>query len=289
MNDQIRTLAKKLLAEEKVTAVLGWEKGFPWFKRAPLFAMTEEECDALVFDEFCYHNLPKMLLRNEDIKGTVAVFVKGCDSRALKTMLQDHQLERENLYIIGLPCVGMKEEPAVGTAEGTPLADAKKCAFCVVPNAVIYDEFLGQPAAERTPQPDEELQRVEAMTQDEKYAFWHGAFAQCIRCFGCRNICPVCSCRECCFDDQSIWLDKGEEITDNSFYHLTRAMHMAGRCVECGECQRVCPQGLPVMLLNRKLNREIETLFPEEAAAGTSDESQGALKTFRLDDPEEFM
>lgn len=289
MNDQIRALAKQLLAEEKVTAVLGWETGFPWYKRSPLFAMTEDECNSLVFDEFCYHNLPKMLLRNPDVKGTVAVFVKGCDSRALRTMIQDRQLKRENLYIIGLPCMGMKAEPTDGIAEGAPLKDAKKCAFCTSPNAELYDEFLGTEAPARTPQKDTELAKVEAMSQDEKYAYWRDTFSQCIRCFGCRSICPVCSCRECCFDDQSIWLDKGEEITDNSFYHLTRAMHMAGRCVECGECERVCPQGLPVMLLNRKLNREIATLFPEDVAAGTSDEGTGALNTFRRDDPEEFM
>lgn len=287
-NDKIRERAKALLEDGTIQVIFGWKKGTPWYKSMPAFVTKAEDCDDLIFNEFCYHNLPKYFLDYRMFDGKIGVFVKGCDSRSLVTMIQDNQIARDKLVILGLPCEGMKEEPAEGAKEGVELEDAKKCYFCKTPNPVLFDELLGEEVPERTPKEDTLLNEVEAMSQDEKYAFWVDKFDQCIRCFACRDVCPVCSCRKCCFDDQSIWLPKGNEVPDNGFYHLTRAMHMAGRCVGCGECERVCPMGLPVQLLNRKLNGEIATLFPE-GEPGTDLETPSSMNVFSLDDREEFM
>ncbi len=290
ISQDMRAIAKKLLADGTVGLVLGWEKGNLWYKSAPAFISDPEDTGRLVFDDFCYHNLSKYLLDHRDREGKIAVFAKGCDSRSLVGMIQDNQIAREKLYIVGIPCPGLKEEKAaVGKKPGAELPEAKKCALCLFPNPVVYDELIGEAVPEREGKRDLILEQVEAMSQDEKYAFWQEQFSACIRCFACRNVCPVCSCRECCFDSTPPqWLGKAENPVENSFYHLTRALHMAGRCVGCGECERVCPMGLPVMLLNRKLSQDLEALF-KESPAGTVLEDTPAMNHFRLDDPEEFM
>lgn len=287
-NEKIRARAKALLEDGTVQVIFGWEKGTPWYKSMPVFIKKAADCDRLIFNEFCYHNLAKYFLDYRKLEGKIGVFVKGCDSRSLVTMIQDHQIERDQLYILGLPCEGLKEEPADGAASDVTLIDAQKCTFCTAPNPVIYDELLGEEVPARTANEDALLKEVEGMSQDDKYAFWYDKFSQCLRCFACRDVCPVCSCRKCCFDDQSIWLAKGNEAPDNMFYHLTRALHMAGRCVGCGECERVCPMGLPVQLLNRKLNGDISALFPE-GQPGMDLDTPSSMNVFSLNDKEEFM
>ncbi len=290
ISQKMRDIAKKLLEDGTVNLVIGWEKGNFWYKSPPTFISRPEDADRLIFDDFCYHNLCKYLIDHRDKEGKIAIFAKGCDSRSIIGMIQDHQIPREKLYIIGIPCPGMKDEKAaVGKKPGAELPEAKKCALCTNPNPLIFDELIGEKVPDREPKTDEILAQVEEMTQDEKYEFWQDQFSTCIRCFACRNVCPVCSCRECCFDSSAPqWLGKAENASENSFYHLTRALHMAGRCVGCGECERVCPMGLPVMLLNRKLSKEVETLF-NESPAGTVMEDTPAMNHYRLDDPEEFM
>ena len=54
-------------------------------------------------------------------------------------------------------------------------------------------------------------------------------------------------------------------LVENMF-HIIRAFHVAGRCTDCGECTRVCPQGIPLHLLNRKFIKDINELYGEYQA-----------------------
>ena len=66
-----------------------------------------------------------------------------------------------------------------------------------------------------------------------------------------------------------------------------RAMHLAGRCIECGECGRVCPVGIPIHLLTTKMNQE---LFKEFATRpGFSLKGEYAMNTFKPEDKEGFI
>lgn len=133
----------------------------------------------------------------------------------------------------------------------------------------------------------EGVRRLEAMTPDERFRFWQGELSRCIRCNACRNVCPACSCEKCVFDNPASGVEN--KAAANSFeenlFHIIRAFHVAGRCTDCGECSRVCPQHIPLHLLNRKLIADMNELYgPYQAGADL--ESRPPLMDFRFDDPE---
>ena len=132
-----------------------------------------------------------------------------------------------------------------------------------------------------------EVARIEALSPEEKFAFFQAELSKCIRCNACRNVCPACSCRKCVFD--SVKFDSAQKANTTSFeekmFHIIRAFHVAGRCTDCGECSRVCPQGIPLHLFNRKFIKDINELYGD-FRAGEDSEARGPLTDFRLDDCE---
>jgi len=77
------------------------------------------------------------------------------------------------------------------------------------------------------------------------------------------------------------------DLSDVFVFHLGRAFHQAGRCVDCGACVAACPQGIDLRLLNQKINKDVEELF--EAQASLSLEEVEALSSFRMEDDQSFM
>ena len=89
------------------------------------------------------------------------------------------------------------------------------------------------------------------------------ALSRCIRCNACRNVCPACTCEKCVFDndDSGIAQKAAADSFEENMFHIIRAFHVAGRCTDCGECSRVCPQNIPLHLLNRKFIKDIDTFY----------------------------
>lgn len=292
ITEKMRQLARELLEKKEVARVIGWGKGPKWHPTIPAIISEPAEADHLVWDDFAIGGTSSYLLNERDHDHKVAIFVKGCDSRGVVRIIQDLQIPRERLYIIGIPCRGKKDPRQVQEGRGgekeIPLA--QKCLECRYPNPVIYDTLLDEPveASPRVADRLEEVRELENLTPDQKYAYWEKAFKKCIRCFACRNVCPACNCRDCIFDHtRPQWVNKSSEISDNQMYHLIRAIHMIGRCVECGECERVCPVEVPLMQLNKKLIKDVSQLFgPYDA--GITLEEKPPLVCYRTDDPEEF-
>ena len=131
------------------------------------------------------------------------------------------------------------------------------------------------------------LAKLEAMTADERFAFWKKELSKCIRCNACRNVCPACNCTKCVFDNPNS--EVSAKANANSFeeqmFHIIRAFHVAGRCTDCGECSRVCPQNIPLHLLNRKFISDIDRLYGEYQA-GEDTTSRGPLTNFTKEDAE---
>ncbi len=291
-----REIAKKLLQDGTVALVLGWEKGSESYVSAPTVVRNVAEVDRLVVDEFSIHNLAALLTDYRDSSEKIAIFAKGCDSRGIIRMIQDRVITRDRLYIIGINCPGMKDpnefaRAASGLSKSKPADKAAKCQSCQHPNPVIYDEILGETQKPTDKQGLAEVEKIENMTSDERYEFFSKEFSKCIRCYACRNACVACNCRTCIFDEtKPQWVGRSTDPVNNMLYHIVRAMHVAGRCVECGECQRACPVGIPLMLLNRKLIKDVDQLFgPYQAGMSLEDDAIPPLSRYRVDDPDEFM
>ena len=291
IQSEMRAVAKELLESGEATVVIGWEKGTMPYNSTPVMIRSAAEVDKLIWDEYCQQNLSPYLIDFIYTEDKVAIFAKGCDTRAYNRLIQDKRITADKCIIIGVPCSGMKNAKAAARLpEGAEVPMANACKECRYPNPVVFDRKIGQDV---TPWCTEknfaDVEAIEAMGQDEKAAFWQSQYSKCIRCYACRNICPACNCTNCIFDQSaSGWQSKDINASENEFYGVTRAFHVAGRCIECGQCEMVCPSAIPIMLMNKKFIKDIDTLFGAYEA-GIETEGPTPLSHYEVSDPEEFM
>lgn len=309
--ERIREAAKRLLAEKKVDVVIGFRKGTVPFMNEPFLAKNPEQADQLLWDGNCGINLANYLAKRTDRVGIVA---KGCDARNIVVHLLEFQIKRDQLYILGVPCHGMidrrritkelgnKEPRHVEEVNGQVRVSGdgfevsfdrneylqENCAICIHRNPVIYDELVGDPVKEQE-NVDRygDVRKIEAMTPDEKWRYFEDLIAPCIRCYACRNACPVCYCPTCFVDEsRPQWVGKTTDPTDTHTFHFLRAYHVAGRCTDCGACERACPVGIRMRQFTKKLEKDIKELYAYEAGMDT--ELRPPLDTYRPDDPKDF-
>jgi formate dehydrogenase subunit beta len=133
-----------------------------------------------------------------------------------------------------------------------------------------------------------DVEELEALPIEERRAFWRKQFERCIRCNACREACYACYCKECLFErNMPRWLAAPPLLSENEMYHLIRAVHLAGRCIDCGECERVCPMNIPLGSLYRKIQKDVAELFDYEA--GMEMDTVPPLVNFELDDQDPFL
>ena len=298
--------AEALLSEGKVQRVVGWKKGLFDEDVTPyVFSSAEEMKKDFVFNKYCAANLSKYLVKItkeiEIAKSTtrmnntmakqrdpnaedkpipqqvVLVFLKPADTYSFTQLLKENRITRGDVYAIGVPCQD--------TLDGGAL-----CESCKGKKHVSCDELIGVDAEAEVQPNTERMQKVaelEAMTPDERYNFWRNEFSRCIRCNACRNVCPACTCEKCVFDNNNLYTTQkvAETSFEESLVHIIRAWHVAGRCTDCGECSRVCPQQIPLYLLNRKFIKDINEIYGDYQA-GADMESKPAMLTFNTDDAE---
>ncbi len=309
---KILEIALRVLGERQVDAVLGFRRGTIPMTCQPILISSPEEADQLYWDSFCSNNLANYLPRRKD---RVAIFAKGCDSRNIVLQILEYQIKREQLYIIGVPCQGMADRRKVLAAlDGREPAEVSEgngmirvsggnfkedfsrdeylqenCAICTHRNPVIYDVLVAEPVEEqREMDRYRNISAIEAMSDDERWLYFEELLSPCIRCYACRNACPMCYCPTCFVDESSPqWLGKSTDPTDTKTFHVLRAYHLAGRCTDCGNCEQACPMGIKVRQLTKKLEKDIKELYGYEA--GLSLEERPPLDTYRPDDPQEFI
>lgn len=298
ITNKIQEIATRLFNEGQVDVFLAWEQVGEDWQVKPYFARSAEEVKNIVFNEYSIHNLANALLKFRDGHEKIGLVVKGCDSRGVVRLLEDLQIKRDRLYIVGVPCPGMKD-PLVAARNQSGFNKkteeeglAKKCLDCIQPNPVIYDELVG---AEQTPKMQGErfakVKEIENMTADERYKFFEDTLSTCIRCYACRQVCIACDCRTCIFDEMKPqWVGRETNATDNMMFHIVKASHMAGRCIECGECERVCPVNIPIMLITQKLIKDVNEFFgPYEAGIKYVEGAKPALSMYSEKDPDKFL
>ncbi|MCI5484005.1 MAG: 4Fe-4S dicluster domain-containing protein [Clostridiales bacterium] len=308
----VKEKALELLRSGKADRVLGWKAGEFFYDLTPAVFESAEEAEK----DFCYSpfsgaNLSKYLIAESKKGGKIAVFLKPCDSFSFVQLQKEHRVKRENVYAVGIQCDGMCDAEALREAgcEGlTGLEDGEvltvhtlygdktvekqaallgKCRTCKSKRITDYDELLGEQGADIPSSRFDQVAALEAMTPEERFAFWRKELSKCIRCNACRNVCPACSCEKCVFDNPASGV-QNKAIADSfeeKMFHIIRAFHVAARCTDCGECSRVCPQNIPLHLLNRKFIKDMNELYGEYQA-GEDFDSKPPLMDFRMDDPE---
>jgi ferredoxin len=276
----LRREARRLLEEGEVSVVIAYGKGFDEAHPVPCTIKTAGEADTLVFNAYCTHNLARYLLRHPP-RTRIAVAVKAADSRAVVQLIQEGKLRREDLVLLGIPAAGMQNpktaEPIDETTSGT------------LANPVLYDLLLGEEIRGAKPaSPYAVLADLEALDEAGRLAFWKGQFAKCIRCYACRKACPMCYCDPCFMDvSRPRWGDKSPTADGALMYHLTRFYHLAGRCIDCGECTRACPVDIPLTLFHKKVAKECEALFGQ--AAGMKVEDKPVMVNYGNQDSDEML
>lgn len=308
--EELYPLSVRLLDE--VECVIGYARGTLPFRSRPFLCRSKEDAVHLLFDHFSGSNLTRYLLTKEFREKKVAILVKGCDARTITVLLKEGQVKRENLVIVGLSCYGMvslgKLTKRFGPLQvkdftwhydtfvfkgetmsiGPFLEDV--CQRCLYPNPPIFDYLVG-PKVEYVPRErwnNDLLTRLERVPVKERWEFFSQEFERCIRCYACRNACPLCYCKECFAEAQRpAWVSPAATRSENLFFHVGRTLHMAGRCVECGACERACPLDIPIALLPLKVEELVREHFAFEA--GVSLEKEPPLLTYRENDPNEFI
>ena len=86
---------------------------------------------------------------------------------------------------------------------------------------------------------------------------------------------------------QPQWIEASAHPRGNFSWNITRAIHLAGRCVDCGECERFCPVGIPLSLLNRKLQHIVRDRY--DYTVSDDPENAAPIGDYRLDDQQEFI
>jgi ferredoxin len=239
------------------------------------------------------HNLVSYLSpRRPQVRGLgkPAVVVKACDAVAAAALVRESQARREDCVLIGVRCPGVVGRPD-GDGALTGRTIAARCVDCSRREPSFCDYLVGDhPGAPLGEGPgiDARVAEIEALPLADRWAFWKAEFERCVRCYACRQACPVCFCDRC-VADKSVpqWIESSPHGRGNLAWHLTRALHQAGRCTGCNECERACPVGIPLSLLNRKMQQVVVSRYG--AAASEDPAAPAPVGAFKLDDPQEFI
>ena len=261
MPDKLRHKAKELLRDGAVKVVIGYGEGSSGRIRA-LFIRDPEESERLVFDSRCLQNLAVYLAKREvRALGKPAIVAPLPVLRAIDRLANERQIKDGDIAVIGVSDSG----------DVLDLPDLKSVA-----------EYVSGKPLELTPDQRAAVGKIDAMSPSERWNFWLGELSACIKCYACRAGCPLCYCERCTVEcNQPQWISVPSHDMGNIEWHVMRAMHLAGRCVNCGDCARNCPLGIPLDLLNQRIIADIAEHFGAEGGY--------ALSAFKPDDTEDFI
>lgn len=243
--EELKKEITELLEQKKVNLVIAFENYRG--KVRPIFVKEVKDLDRVAFDADGGPNLT-VYLKQMIIKKQypVAIVARDVERDSVALLLKESQIKPENVVLIESNAVSKK--------------------------------------AEQDKQLDAEIARLWALSPAERKKFWEDHFANCIRCYACRQSCPHCYCQECKADkNRPAWVETSAHGRGNFSWHFLRAFHQAGRCVECGACESACSVAIPLMLLNRMQNQVVKEAF------GETDPEKSLLSGWSKDDDNSFF
>jgi formate dehydrogenase subunit beta len=271
--EKYRTTVKELLASGSVKMVIGYRPGSTPDRRRPLFIRSSEEADQLVLDSTCITNLSGYLVTEGLLSDEkpVGIFLRPEGIRSINILAAESQLNPDQIVILGFDSTGREVRPLEGRHAGE------------------FSELISS-IKEKPLQVAKEplLERIEKMNAQERFDFWQKEFSRCIKCYACRQACPMCYCRRCIVDsNQPQWVNTSSHTLGNFEWNIVRAFHLSGRCVQCGNCDRACPVNIPLRLINQRMAKEVLDGF--DHFAGLSQTQEPVLASFKKDDTETFI
>lgn len=277
--ETLQARARALLESGEADLVIGHGAGTNARKTTPVFITRAEDVGQLVLNPFCVNNLANWLTR-KDLRARfkrIAVVAKEPDIRAVVVLIQEEQVKADAVRVIGVRVdrPGDPDSPCQVLPQ-TTLEDLQKH---------LRESFQSR---DLTPEQLAALEKLEARPPAERWAFWREQLDRCIRCHACRQACPMCYCDQCIATlNQPQWIDTSAHPQGNMAWNIARAFHLAGRCINCGECERSCPVNIPLMLLNRFLARQVKAHFGY--LAGYDTEEYQPFATYKCEDSEDFI
>ena len=300
---------------DELDVVIGYGKSNIAGRVNPVFIKEKSGLQNLIFNRFCINNLSVYpYYMTKEFQGNIAVVLKPCDAKSIAQLISEELLDRKKIKSIVAGCSGAidikkiqkhigggrivllnqnGENMDINTADEnfslkTHGFYADKCYKCnIYDNPPYFDEFIENDekliinSKEDFKEEPELLNKLENSNLDEILSFWEKEFSRCIRCYACRNICPMEICRDKCIAqlDSPHWQSGKINTEEGKFFQLIRIMHLAGRCTECGECERACPANIPLVTLMKKVNKEILRLF--DFTPGMDAKAKPPLLTFK--------
>jgi len=265
--NELRKRVAELLQDKTIDLFIGYGKGSADRVRA-LFITDPAEAEKLIFDEKCNQNLAVYLLKDEVKRaGKVGFYATGYALRAMMQQASEHQFKDGSIIALHVTADNQLME----------FRDFKS-----------IEDYLENADTGLTSEERETVARIRAMSKQERWDFWMNEFGKCFKCYACRAACPLCYCHRCTTDcNQPQWIPVASHDSGNLNWHLMRAMHLSGRCVNCGDCAKACPMDIPLNLLTYCLVDDIQKDF--DFVAGMKSDALYALSTFKPNDKEEFI
>ena len=296
MENTLRQKARELLEKGEVKVVIG----YGWNKRkthtTPVFITKPQDVEKLIFNPLCVNNLSLYLTRKfPDIKalGKPAIVAKGCDIKTIAVLISESQLKREDVVILGMSCNGVVYKQELWKGELKPEIMPTKCHNCDVRNPHIADIIIGEKVNFTPPDTPagmvfDKIRELDKKSNSERWDFWIEHFNRCIKCYACRQVCPLCYCERCIAEkNMPQWIETSAHPRGNLAWNLKRAMDLTGRCTFCGECERACPVNIPLNLVNQKLVLVVKDAFGHKA--GYDEKVHPPMIVFNMEDEEDFI
>jgi len=291
IQSQLQETAAELLTSKKVSVIIGFGRLETGVTGA-VFITSPNQTDRLLWNDQCSENLTVYLSKKEIKKlGKPGIVVKGCDAKTLAVLESEHQIDRDEIVVLGVMCTGIQIRGKL----------QDKCLACDVQQPPHSDLVIDEVPATDTPAAEApaaatktlaeryaKLEPLVAMTAEQRLEYWKKEFARCIKCYACRQNCPLCYCEVCVADkNRPTRIDTSATLKGNFAWNILRAFHLTGRCIGCSACANACPAGIDLDLLNLTLAKAAEENF--QFRSGMQRNTEPLIGTFSPEDQEGFI